>query len=629
MQGHQYITHEWLAQVIFYVIYLLSGINGLVIFRTIIIALPFIIFHLFLKKEGISFPLIVIILSFCLFVVTTRSFVRPHIFTYLFLSLVLYILYRYRSGSLKRLYALPIIFLLWSNIHSGILFGLLVLTVFTIVEWFKYLLRKVDFFTERGVMDRARLIKLSVYSLISLGASFINPHFHKALFYPFYLISAESYMITIRELMHTPLSDVYQGALFVYFFWGIIVWGAIAFLLNIKRMDFVNLFLFAITLFLSFKAGRNTVIFAILSVPILAYETNFFFDNLQKKRKKSKKKKDVTKRYFNYGVLIMNIVLTFVLIFSSYHFYTSGMSLGQENIRRFSLGIYPGIFPESACDFIEMEKIDGKMFNSFNEGGYITWRLYPEEQHFIDSRLLVFEDLYPEYIDVYWTHSGFEDILERYEIDYFLIYYPPQDSGDSYEKTIHSYLFKKDEWKLVFWDDASLVYLKDIPKFKELIDRYEYSAYNPASRSIEDTRRYFTANPDEVEREVLRAIEESPHSCYANMVMGFISELKGDWSSAEKFYQDASGIDEYNHQPHQRLGTVYRRQKKLDKALASFKRAREISPHNATIFNDLGITYAMMEDYDKAREMWEKSHQIDPDYVPTINNLRKLENMGY
>jgi hypothetical protein len=285
MEGKPYITHEWLTQVLFYIVYLISGINGLVIFRTIIVALPFLIFYILLRKAKIYSWLIVIILSSTLFVITTRAFVRPHIFTYFFLSVVLYILYRYRSGGVKRLYMLPIIFLIWANVHSGILFGFLALAVFVVVEWFKYLLRKVKYFSERGVMERVKLKRLSLYGLISIVVSFINPHFHKALLYPFYLISAEKYMFTIRELMYTPLSDVYSGALFIYFFWGIIVWGGLMFLLNTKRIDIVSLVLFVITGFLSFKAGRNTVIFALFAIPVLAFETDVLIKKTIKRKK--------------------------------------------------------------------------------------------------------------------------------------------------------------------------------------------------------------------------------------------------------------------------------------------------------------------------------------------------------
>ena len=47
-------------------------------------------------------------------------------------------------------------------------------------------------------------------------------------------------------------------------------------------------------------------------------------------------------------------------------------------------------FPQRAAAFVEDEHISGKIFNSYNEGGYLVWRLGPEYLDYIDGRAIPF-----------------------------------------------------------------------------------------------------------------------------------------------------------------------------------------------------------------------------------------------
>src|SRR5271165_6605238 len=49
----------------------------------------------------------------------------------------------------------------------------------------------------------------------------------------------------------------------------------------------------------------------------------------------------------------------------------------------------PGLgwwFPQRAAEFIEREKLPGEIFNTYNEGGYLTWKLGPQRRVYIDGR---------------------------------------------------------------------------------------------------------------------------------------------------------------------------------------------------------------------------------------------------
>jgi hypothetical protein len=57
----------------------------------------------------------------------------------------------------------------------------------------------------------------------------------------------------------------------------------------------------------------------------------------------------------------------------------------------------------------------------------------------------------------------------------YLIYNPGE-----IEKNIISYLAEENnKWKLVYWDDRSFLFVKNIPKFKDIISQFEYKFVSP------------------------------------------------------------------------------------------------------------------------------------------------------
>ena len=60
--------------------------------------------------------------------------------------------------------------------------------------------------------------------------------------------------------------------------------------------------------------------------------------------------------------------------------------VGQSAGRAFTLN--PRNLAPGAADFIERHALPGPIFNELQLGGYLSWRLYPEHQVFIDGRIL-------------------------------------------------------------------------------------------------------------------------------------------------------------------------------------------------------------------------------------------------
>ena len=122
--GLEWIPFEWGFDALAYNIYSFSGYTGLSVFRSLIFAgIFFLLYRLSLKlklDQAITF-FVLLLLTAALF---ERFLIKPQIISYLFTTILLYIFLSYslvkREGS-RLVYFLPIIFLIWANMHMGVL----------------------------------------------------------------------------------------------------------------------------------------------------------------------------------------------------------------------------------------------------------------------------------------------------------------------------------------------------------------------------------------------------------------------------------------------------------------------------------------------------------------------------
>ena len=78
--------------------------------------------------------------------------------------------------------------------------------------------------------------------------------------------------------------------------------------------------------------------------------------------------------------------------------------------------------PARAVDYIRVNRPEGPLWNSYNWGGYVLWRLYPEYLSFVDGRTDLFDDaILEEYLDVWRGRDGWQEVLDRWRIRTVLV----------------------------------------------------------------------------------------------------------------------------------------------------------------------------------------------------------------
>src|ERR1051326_1754590 len=120
--GSRYYDMQWLFQLFTYSLYKAGGDAALIITNVFLITVSFLlVWYRFVKNAEIEKSLLkpALFAFIALILVQPLTFeIRPHVFSWIFLNLVLIFLESYRKGNQKTLFLLPAIMLIWANTHS-------------------------------------------------------------------------------------------------------------------------------------------------------------------------------------------------------------------------------------------------------------------------------------------------------------------------------------------------------------------------------------------------------------------------------------------------------------------------------------------------------------------------------
>jgi hypothetical protein len=472
-QGQQWMPFEWGWDVITYGVWSFSGYTGLSILRTIILLAIFYIYLLILRKFKVSYFLSFLFLLLIAFAIIDRLSPRPHLMTYLFFALLMLIIVQYRyvkRNSYKILYFIPLIFFLWANMHMGIIAGMSLFGLYVFAETLMYLFPRRFSSKEIPSLSKLDMIRLLLILLASVLVMLVNPNFYQTYIYA-YEHTKMKMLETVNEWV-SPFSDKYTGSFVSTIYEILLFLGVITIYYSIKKKDIFPVIVYLFFSVYSVRAMRFTVDFVLIDFTFIVVSLNYIINLF-----KSRSIRNVIENS-PVPVAVLSILLIYLCVsISNDDLYIK--HLKYYRVKGF--GINSDFIPTQMFDFMKENKITEKgerIFNHFGTGGFFIWN-FPDRKNFIDSRNLN-DDIFYKYNQILSKRTGFEQKLNEYDIDYAIYLAPdlvrmPQEM----EQTIISYFCKSNSWKLVFWDDKSFLWVKNIPKFQELIDRYEYKYLNP------------------------------------------------------------------------------------------------------------------------------------------------------
>ncbi|MBE2225969.1 MAG: hypothetical protein IAE93_01440 [Ignavibacteria bacterium] len=501
--GSEWIPFEWGWDVMTYGLYNIGGLNAILLFRSLAFCFIFFVLYMLLRKFKINSFLSIAVLFVLLVAIMDRFSARPHILTYIFFVLLLYILlsYKYidRQGFTRKLYFIPVIFLLWANSHMGVLAGGLILFVFTVTETIIYLKPGKFSSGEIKPLNKTELRNLWIISAASAAMLLVNPHGFST--YAYAYDHTQMKMLESVNEWQSPFSPKMDFGFIITLYKVFMFAGIFVLYYAYKKKDLLFALIYLSFVIYSVRAIRFTVDYEIIIAVFVIISLSYTLSLIRST--------DFRKLY-NGNVLKGILAIFFVYIVSQIP--SNAIYEKIQYYRIYGWGINTDFMPEQLFNFKKENNITGTPYNHFGTGGYLVWN-FPGEKNYIDSRNLN-DEIHNEYDAIMVMQPGFEKKLEERGVDY-VIYLDPDliRRPNDLKRLVTNYFSTNKKWKLVFWDDKSMLFVKDVPKFSEVIQKYEYKVLDPydALFNRADFESNVKQNPDVVKLEVKRKLDTEPN----------------------------------------------------------------------------------------------------------------------
>lgn len=376
MPSYPYVDYEWLTHVAIYKIHSLFGYGGLALVFTLLA-----IGTILLCVWGTNIVFVPLQILFASGILFSYFGSRAQVISWFFFAIVCRILLN--ENLWKRFkYGLPLIFLLWANMHGGFIIGLIVFFILAILK------RKP-----------ADIIILILSALITL----LNPYglqLWREVWISISDLAIRLYIIEWRPVFFS----VTAGALLFFAF-------SLAFILQDKRKlkiyEILPLFLLLIS---AFSSARNIPFFLIFSVIILQSIIKNFIIKVNSNK--------LNLRRFNLLYIFFLLTVTTVTLVEWYKNYSAAQTRNERNN-----------YPRQAINYLQKNLPDCEILGSYEWGGYLDWKL-PAKKVFIDGRMASWRQaannsessyIFGEYRDLLHLKLPVSEVFKKYNVTTVLL----------------------------------------------------------------------------------------------------------------------------------------------------------------------------------------------------------------
>jgi hypothetical protein len=429
MYGERLVPHEWLAQVFFALAHRVMGLSGDVLLAALLGSLTILIIYEELIRRG-TFRLVALFVSALVAVVSSIHWLaRPHMFTFFLVALWAYGLEQFYKDENKRIWFFPLLMLIWVNTHGAFIAGFVILGAY-LVDW------SWEYLQGRGTTAMGRHMgrQLLLVGVLSFAVTFINPS-------GWYLWGTSvGYVSNDFMTSHTVeyLSpdfherDVWPFLLMIVF--------ALFALAQDRKVQVREALLLAGWTAMSLYSVRNLPLFAVVTAPTYAALIQAWVERLLNRVRPASGPRESENTLRGYVWVVAAIVFFGFVLWR-------GIPIDQKGTGNVFL---PDKMPVPAVDWLEQNPQEGKIFNQFIWGGYLLYRMWPDEVVFIDGQTDFYgETLMREYIEVITLTDGWEAILARHDVSWMLI---PRN------EILARHLYTDEGWTVVYEDETAVIF---------------------------------------------------------------------------------------------------------------------------------------------------------------------------
>jgi tetratricopeptide (TPR) repeat protein len=566
---------------------------------------------------------------FAIPLIANRTQPRAEMFTTILFAAFLALLWRhYRTGR-GRLWLLPLLMVLWVNLHPGFFAGLALCVAYLTLEALH--LPRVN---ERP----AALIRLRdarLWLVLTFVVTLINPWGPKIYLTLFRQQSAQAMhnlWLAEWEGIHLSWASLHQAFNWrdpQTSLWWLAAAALTAICFAIWRRRFGSALVLAVAIYFASQHVRLQALFACVVVvvagPLIgelvqscwrAVASRFKYPQLRAA-----------------AISLIALLLTALAAVRSYDLISNGYYLRSSQQALFGTGV-SWWYPDRALSFLERAKLPAEIFNGYALGGYLTWRLFPEYRDYIDSRALPFgTELFfrasqlaaagPD--SATWARES-----EARGINTIIVPLS-RSQGMTLFPQLHAFCHSK-SWGLIYLDEVSAIFVRRTVQAEPLIQRLavdcdkfsfdvplEIEPVHSLRRSAELFNVWANAGG------VLYSVERYPEALtYLNraeavfadnanlhLIRALVLQQMGRAVEAEAEFETSLRL-EPNDETWFDLGLFYMTQKRYADAAEIFRQSAETSSRPHEMWMMLGQAELQMRQPDPALAAFDKAEQSSP-----------------
>lgn len=436
-QGRPWHVYYWLSEVLFYAVTRTFGREALMGVRLVLILATFALVLRTVRSAGLGRSAAIALTGLAALLTFRLWNERPYLFSYLFMALTVYILFGLKRPSEERrdrLWLLPPLFALWANLHIQFIYGLILLAAFTAGEWLGHRLPRGDV----EPVPRTMLRRLTVIGLLCAAATLLNPYtwriYTPVLTYATHTVPPGMVVEFFSPSFHYPFN-------FILLLLFALATSALA---RRATFDWTGLLLLVPFSYFAFTSRRDVMFFAIAAAPLYARGLRVLICSFEGRRvdEAARGTQDLKSGSRTPVLLLHGFVMLVLLALIA----PVKAHIDRENK-------VEDHFPVEAVRFLKNTDFNGRLYNTFNWGGYLIHYLYPDFRVSMDGRTQVYGDeLLGAYRDAYYGDAAWDSYLEQCRPDVIL-----------YEKEnfFAQILEHVEGWTCVYEDDMAVVYVRN------------------------------------------------------------------------------------------------------------------------------------------------------------------------
>lgn len=426
---HPWVTHEWLSQVVMWLGFVAGDFPGLIVLFALLIALTF--WLVYLSCEGRPYLAAFVVLLAAITSAVVWG-VRPQIFNLLWTAIFVHLVERVKDGRYGRwtLWLLPVFMVIWANLHSGYLLGVVLLGTYVVGEAAQRWWQKGD---ER-TLDWPTIRQLFVVTVVSFLVAALNPSGPELWIYPFLTLGSSAMQVYIQE-WHSPNFH----ATFFWPFAAMLALGVLGFIYSQRRVTATDVLLFLGTGAAGLLSARHIPLFAIVAAPILARHGLAALRGTAVYPVLSGEKEETpTTR----GMQALNWLVLLLAVFGGLIWTVTKIGANDTAVA--------AAFPVQAVDYLQANGLaEQPGYNSYNWGGYLIWRGIPV---FVDGRADVYgDDFLFYYLQTFDLQENWQQPLADYDVAYVLM---------EANAPLSHVLASRSDWREAYRDQVARIFVR-------------------------------------------------------------------------------------------------------------------------------------------------------------------------